>query len=157
MYIWLKNGAEEQLATLKEHGLLGDIKVETHRNSGKKYIMIYEDAIDPTADINIPDKFIRKVTLKDKIYRGFCIEGIYRHKGATLMVRTESRVHSEMMATNIEREEWQEISITAPNVKKLKIIYTLVRQKKLAPEEKWDDINFSPPSAPAETETETTS
>ena len=156
MYIWLKNGAEEQLAALKEQGLLGDVRAETHRNSGKKYVTVYEDVFDPTSDVNIPEELIEKVTLKNRIHRGFRVEGIYRHEGATLMVRTESRVHSEMMANSIECEEWQEISVAAPNVEKLKTIYTLVRQSKLAPEENWDDVRFSPPPAPAETETEIT-
>jgi hypothetical protein len=155
MYIWLKNGAEEQLATLKEQGLLGDIRVETHRNSGKKYVTVYEDVFDPASNVNFPEELIEKVTLKDRIHRGFRVEGIYRHEGATLMVKTGSRVHSEMMADHIEREEWQEISVAAPNVEKLKSIYTLVRQSKLAPEENWDDAHFTPSPTPAETETET--
>ena len=156
MYIWLKNGVEEQLAALKEQGLLGDVRVETHRNSGKKYVTVYEDVFDPASDVSFPEELVEKVTLKDRIHRGFRIEGIYRHEGATLMVKTESRVHSEMMADRIEREEWQEISVVAPNVEKLKAIYTLVRQSKLAPEENWDDARFSPPPAPAKTEAETT-
>ncbi len=156
MYIWLKKGVEEQLATLKEQGLLGDVRVETHRDSGKKYVTVYEDVLDPVSDVNFPEELIERVTLKDEIHRGFRVEGIYRHEGATLMVKTRSKVHSEMMADHIEREEWQIISVAAPNMEKLKTIYTLVRQSKLAPEENWDDARFSPPPAPAETEAETT-
>ena len=161
MYIWLKDGVrrEERLAALKEQGLLGDVRVETHRNSGKKYIATYEDAFDPTADVpNIPDELIEKVTLKDRIYRGLRTEGVYRHEGAVLLVKSRVEVHSEMMADKIEREEWQDISVSAPNAAVLKAIYTLVRQGKLAPEENWEQDVLDVPrvTTPAETKEKAT-
>jgi hypothetical protein len=138
MHIWLKTGAEEQLASLKEQGLLGDVRVETHRNSGKKYIVI-EDAIDPASNVNVPEGLIERVTLKEIIYRGLRAEGIYRHRDATLRVKTGRSVDPGTVEDRIQREEWQEISVAAPNVEQLKTIYTLVRQKRLPPEENWDD------------------
>ncbi|OGZ32235.1 MAG: hypothetical protein A3H02_00840 [Candidatus Niyogibacteria bacterium RIFCSPLOWO2_12_FULL_41_13] len=154
--IWLKNDVEKRLAALKEQGLLGDVEVKTHSNSGKKYLNIYEDVFDPTMDaLNIPEELIEKVTLRDRIYRGFRMEGIYRNEGATLMVKTEGRTRSDMMGNYIEHEEWQDISVAAPNLEKLRIIYTLVRQNKLSPEENWDDVQKFPLSAGAPTETET--
>lgn len=150
MYIWLKVGAEEQLATLKEQGLLGDVRVETNRNTGKKYISVYGDVFDPTEDVpSVPINLIEKVTLRDCIYRGLRTEGIYRHEGAEMVVKTRVRVHSEMMADTIEREESQEVSISAPSVDVLKMIYTLVRQGKLAPQENWEERTPITPSATA--------
>ena len=51
MYLWLKQGAEEQLQVLKEQGLVGDLRVETDRTSGKKYINTYTEVSDPTSEI----------------------------------------------------------------------------------------------------------
>ncbi|MDP2860186.1 MAG: hypothetical protein Q8N98_00565 [bacterium] len=140
-------------------GLLGDVKADTSRNAGRKYISIYGDVFDPTTDVpNIPDELIEKVTYKDRIYRGFRTEGVYRHEGAEMVVKTEVKVHSEMMADTIEREEYQEINVSAPSIEALKAIYTLVRQGKLAPEENWEQDVLDVPRAttPAETEEKAT-
>ncbi len=51
MYLWLKQGAEEQLQALKEQGLVGDLRVQTDRTSGKKYISTYTEISDPTSEI----------------------------------------------------------------------------------------------------------
>ncbi len=158
MYIcWLKDGVEERLAALKEQGLLGDVIVNTCRNSRRKYVNVYEDVFDPAAEIpNIPEELIERVTLKDNIYRGFCVEGVYRHEGATLLVRNKSEAYRDGMGDYAVREELQRISVSAPNVEKLKVIYTLVRQRKLAPEENWGDAHSPPPPVPAEIKAETT-
>lgn len=155
MYIWLKDDAEAELDKLKEQGLLENTHVQTKRGTGKKYITIHDDPMDPTSDdVSFLAPLTEKVTFKSTIHRGFRTDGIYRHEGATLLVRTQIRVHSELMCHNIEREVSQEISILAPSVEKLKAIYTLVRQGKLAPEENWGDDALAT-SIPAADEAET--
>lgn len=164
MYIWLKKGAEERLATLKEQGVVGEVRIEIHRNSGKKYLSLYEDPFNPTADLpEIPEELIEKVTLQDRIYRGFRFEGIYRHEGATLLIKT--RVNCEKVYTRDSeyayREEWQDISASAPSAEELKAIYTLVRQGKISPDENWEDNAqpalpvIAPPEQIEETKEET--
>ena len=139
MYIWLKDGAEEELDALREKGRLGEIRVSEHSSSGRKHLAIYEDPFDPTADIpDIPEDLIDRVTLQTRIYRGFRTEGLYHDEDAVLMVKSHVRVHSELMADKVEREEWQDINISAPNVAALVAIYTKVRQGQLAPDENWE-------------------
>lgn len=160
MFIWLKKGAEENLVALKEQEILWDVKVETDRGTGKRYIHVYEDVFDPATEIpDIPTDLIERVTLKDVIYRGLRTEGVYHcGVGTVMVVKTEVKIHSEMMADTIEREEFQRISISAPSVEALKSIYTLVRQGKLAPEENWEGNTpiASPAHAPADETEEVT-
>lgn len=141
LYFWFRSDveAERELASLKEKGRVGDLRVDTDRETGQQYLAVYEDAFDPTATFpNIPSSIVARVTLKDRIYCGFRTEGIYRHEGAELMVKTHVQVHSEMMADRIEREEWQEVTVSGPNVTAVRNIYTLVRQGNLLPEEDWE-------------------
>lgn len=157
MYIWLNDGAEEEIEALKEEGRLGDVRVDTAHSSGKKYLSVYGNIFSPTVGVlDVPEELIERVTFQDRIYRGLRTEGVYHHEDATLLVKTEVRVHSEMMADRIEREEWQDISVSAPNMEKLRAIYTLVRQGKLSPDENWgDDAPPTPPSDAQEGESET--
>ena len=137
MYLWLKEDGAEGLEALKEKGLLGwDFRPETHRGTGKKFLGVYED-LDPILEV-VPEEIVGRVTMKEQIYRNFRSEGVYRHEGAELTVKTDLRIHSESTATNIEREEYQEISVSGPSVRAAKTIFTLVRQGKLLPEENWE-------------------
>lgn len=87
MYIWLKKGIEEQLELLKEKGVLGKkLQVKTERDTGKNYLEVYFE-LDPLPDV-IPEEIVERVTMVDYIYnsRAFRPEGIYRHKGAELVI-----------------------------------------------------------------------
>lgn len=138
MYIWLKKGAEKRLEELQQKGFLGkELKPETHRGTGRKYLRVYEE-LDPLPDAIPEEELVECVTTKERIHRNFRPEGVYRHEGAELTVKTEVRIHSETSATNIEREEYQEFLISGPSVKAVRTIFTLVRQGKLAPEENWE-------------------
>ncbi len=141
LYFWLKAADEDvdlKIVSLQEQGLLGNVRVEADWQTGKKYISFHGDFPNPVSEIpNFPVELIEKVTFKDRIYCGFRTEGIYRHDGATLMMRTEVAIHSEI-GHAAEREFWQDISVSAPNVVALAAIYSLVRQGMLAPEENWE-------------------
>ena len=146
MFIWLKDGAGEKLADLKKQGLLGDVKVETNRDTGKKYVPIYGDVFDPAAAVPIiPTDLIERVTLQDRIHRGLRTEGVYRHDGAELVLKTDISFNSGPF--DEEDREYQNVNVSAPSVKLLKEIYTLVRQGKLAPEENWEAPILTTPSA----------
>ena len=145
MYLWLKQGAEEQLQFFKEQGLVGDLRVETDRTSGKKYINTYTEVSDPTSEIaEALGDLTEKVTAKDHIVCGLRADGVYRHNGATLTVKTG-------MYYQDSREVWQLVSVSGPSVEAVNTIYSLFRQGKLAPEENWEnDATIAPPvSAPA--------
>jgi len=126
MYIWLR----------EEVDIPKGINPEIHQASGKKYVSIKCDLMDVTITLpTIPDSSIERVTAKDVIeqYRGFRQEGIYRYKGAVLVVKTKSNGQAGM-----DRQEWQEVNVSAPTVVILREIYTLVRQGKLSPDENWE-------------------
>ena len=145
MYIWLRLGAEKKLMAARKLGVAENIKVEIDRPTGKKYVEVHGDVFFPTTEIPyISSDLIERVTFKDVIWRGLKTEGIYRHRGAELVVKTGPR-HNP---TPSEPGEIQEIAVSAPNLESLREIYTLVRQGKLAPEENWE---FVIPSAPSTT------
>lgn len=145
MYIWLNEKAKKQLKKRekewalgkKEFEFLGEIRVETHENSGKKYIDARcDNPIDPTFVFpNIPRELIEKITLKGRIDVSFRAEGIYRHDDAVLLLETHSWV--ERSDDDLVSTTWQDVSVSAPSIEKLKTIYSLVRQGKLQPEDDW--------------------
>ena len=141
-YVWLKAEAEAKLAALKEQGLWGDVRLDISRKTGQKYISLYESLSDPTAEIpNIPQELIERVTIKESIHTGFRTNGVYRceeAKGAELVAKTEVRVHSEMNANSIERETYQNISVSGPSFEAVKSIYSMFRQGRLLPDENWE-------------------
>ena len=144
MYLWLKQGAEEQLQVLKEQGLVGDLRVETDRTPGKKYINTYTEVSDPTSEIaEALGDLTEKVTAKDHIVCGLRADGVYRHNGATLTVKTG-------MYYQDSREVWQLVSVSGPSVEAVNTIYSLFRQGKLTPEENWEER--IPPTPPPATE-----
>ncbi len=147
MRIWFKDGIEDQLAVLRaqEESLRDPMQVKTCRISGRNYIDTYMDFLDPTTEV--PDRLlaelIKKVTVKDhRICRGFRTDGVYQYEGAELVATTKERVHSSIMdayiGTKIEREVWQNISVSAPNIEALRAIYSQFRQGKLEPTENWE-------------------
>lgn len=134
MYLWLKQGAEKQLQVLKEQELVGDLRMEIDRTSGKKYIKTYIELGDPTSEIaEVLSELVERVTVKERIFRGFRVEGVYRHNGATLTVRTETR------SLEYLQEVWQWVNISSPSVEAAKAIYSLLRQGKLTPDENWEE------------------
>ena len=146
MYLWLKQGAEEQLQFFKEQGLVGDLRVITDDSSGKKYINTYTEVGNPINEIvECLGDLTEKVTSQNRIYRGFRAEGVYRHNGATLMAKTSGNFHDHL------QESWQWVNISGPSIEAVETIYSLFRQGKLAPEENWEnDATIAPPvSAPA--------
>ena len=153
MYLWLKQGAEEQLQAFKEQGLVGDLRVETDHISGKKYILTYTEVSDPTSEIaEALGDLTERVTAKDRIVSGLRAEGVYRHNGATLTVKTGMHSYE-----GYSREVWQRVNISGPSVETVKAIYSLFRQGKLTPEENWGKgIPLTPPfvTDPAEEDTE---
>lgn len=162
MYIWLNHEAERSIKAHEEGkfskervGRLENMEVYADNDSGEKHLIVYGDIFDPTKIMpDVPEKFVKKVTLKERIDQGFRAEGIYRIEGATLLIRSKVRVH--FRGDNIAREEWQEISVSAPNIEMLKAIYTLVRQGDLDPEENWGgDTPLTPPSEAGEDESGT--
>ena len=155
MYLWLKQDVEEQLRVLKEQGLVGDLRVETDRTSGKKYISMYTEVGDPTSEIaEVLGDLAERVTAKDRIFRGLRAQGVYRHNGATLTVKTG------MQSRDYSQEVWQWVNISGPSVETVEVIYSLFRQGKLTPEENWEKrISLTPPPAtePVMKDTEKTS
>ena len=144
-YYWLRPGTEEKLATLREQGLLGDVEVSLCKKTGRRYIVVYDDPMNPAmATLAIPQDVIDKVTYTDKIYADLRQQGIYRHRGGEMVVNTMYD-HSDEC-----HYEYQEIGISAPSLEVLKEIYTLVRQRKLEPEENWGYV------APSQDEFEAT-
>ena len=128
MYLWLKRDAEKQLRVLEQQGLVGDLRVDTCSNSGKKYIDTNAKVSDPAAEIaEALDDLTEKVTAWDRIVHNFRAEGVYRHGGATLTAKTCTHFN------NNPPEISQEVLISGPNVRTVKTIYSLFRQGKLAP------------------------
>ncbi len=124
MFFWFKREVD---------GFVGDTlwgkQMKIHA-SGLRCLEIQGDVSDPTLEIpTIPEKFIAKVTSRERILRNFCREGIYEYEGVTLMVRNDFS-HGHHV---------QEIRMHGPSLKSLKAIYTLVRQDKLTPTENWGE------------------
>ena len=141
--IWLKADMESRLATLGEEEIPEYLKeIKICRISGKKYVDIHLDFLNPVTEI--PDRFmsdiIEKVTVKEhRIYRGFRTDAVYFYDDAELVADTVSRVHLQGDEyggnAKVEREEWQNISIVAPNVGVLRDIYSKFRRGLLRPVE----------------------
>lgn len=125
MFLWLKESAEKKLDP-KEWC------IRTHR-TGAKYVEV-SGAVDEfiVGIPSIPQEFIERVTLKDTIYRGSRNEGVYRHNGATLVVKSSTYFSA------FDQVACQDITVGAPTICALVAIYTLVRQGKLLPEENWE-------------------
>lgn len=150
MYLWLKTLAEAEVREMAEKGTIGkDVKAETHGGSGRKYVDIYEEAMSPDLEIN-PQllALAEKLTYRDTIHEGFIPEGIYRRGRAVMTVKTVRNVRSEMHATTIVVDLYQKVFISAPTLRSLRAIYSLARQKKLSPKEKWAEAPS--PGTPAE-------
>ena len=146
MYIWLTEKAKKQFKKRdvdwacgkKEFEFLGDVRVETHENSGKKYIDVRcDNPMDLTFIFpDIPQELIEKITLKGRIEVNFRTAGIYHQDDALLLL--ESRSFIERSSEDLILVTWQDVSASAPTIEKLKNIYSLVRQGKLQPEENWE-------------------
>lgn len=144
--IWLSASALQQLTTgneqqekLKYRGHT----VEISKQSGGKYITFHLDPTDPTVDMPCFKRDeIKAITSDDSYYEGFRPEGIYKHRGAKAMVRTNVDVKrpypsNSMDQTSVERK--QDISITAKSLIALRDIYTQIRQGNIKPTEEWSD------------------
>ncbi|OGH90381.1 MAG: hypothetical protein A2469_01220 [Candidatus Magasanikbacteria bacterium RIFOXYC2_FULL_40_16] len=145
IYIWLRPDAVEKLEDLKKQGILR-VGVELDNRTGKPYVSLYWDIIDPAApDLSVPQEIVERVTIRETIYRGFRTEGLYRHCEVELMVKTG--VKSKGPGDCVE---CQEVSASAPDVDQLRGAYSLLRQGKLQPCERWEDED--PPTPPAKTQ-----
>lgn len=126
MFFWLKEGAESKLDAK-------ELSIKTHR-TGTKYVDVYGGIDEPIVGVpSIPKELIERITLKDSIHRGFRTEGVYRHNGATLVVKGSS------YWSGLDKIECQDITAGASTISALVAIYTLVRQGKLSPEENWGE------------------
>jgi len=157
MRFWFKDGVvEEQLAALKKDEYLGGPKqvVKTCRFSGKKYMDTYMDFLNPTTEVPNASlaELIEKITVKDhRISRGFRTDGVYHYDGAVLSAEIHESIRFSLnMFDRTEREMWQGISITAPNVEALRAIYSQFRQGLLKPTKDYEANSRANPSEPSE-------
>jgi hypothetical protein len=128
MYAWLKNGAAEILQAQFPDDKRVTAKTDVY--SGKKYIVIGADVYDPSLDLSFLKKFIEKITLKDWIYGRYIPQGTYHHAGATLVAKFWPAIDEHRASISI--------SATAPDLEKLRSIYSLALQGKIFPKENWD-------------------
>lgn len=119
MYIWFKEGTD--LTTLKLQGISS--------LNNQHYLHISDMEITPFP--SIPQDSIECITIRTSIEgaSNFRAEGIYRHEGAELVVKTDWN-----------KKYFQALFITAPSVDIARKILTLVRQGKLAPNENWSGL-----------------
>ena len=132
MYLWIKDGFEEQVEALliveKPNRFVG---IFTDVLSGRKYIETYSNIGDPTIKIR-PDllALMAEITVHDNAVGHSYQEGIYRFEGVTIMVRTTSWNQSLPCS--------QSVYISSPiSLEKLQRIYALFRQGRLTPVERW--------------------
>lgn len=145
--VWLTETAKTSFVTTneKKYGEMKDVarfnglEVYTEETSGKCYISISRDPLDPTIELpTFPKGSVRKVTFTSKHFEGFRSDGIYRYKGATARVETTQKLHTPMnMEDTTHREVFQEIQISAGSVRTLREIYTKIRSKTIEPTEDW--------------------
>jgi len=125
MYLWLKPNSRARVQQLVTNRVLGDLKVETDRDSGQEVIKGWGDVGDPMSPklpVALRD-LVDRVTAETQIYSGFRREGIYSHEGVTLAVKTGS--------------DCQAIKIIGPSVDAVNEAYSLLRQGELTPTEDW--------------------
>ena len=137
---------------LEKSELMGELKAlgfETtgeDSKTGRLYLEFYGDPLSPTVEIpEVPKELVAFVTHRERIYRGFRLEGIYVKGESQLLVRTQRRVIDTITGSNIEVDEWQDLDIRAPSIEELIEIYKLVRTGELQPESDWEQE-----AAPAE-------
>ena len=144
--IWLSASALQQLTAGNEQQDKPKYRgyiVDTSKQSDGKYITFYLDPTDPTVDMpRIKRSEVKAITFDDSYHEGFHPEGIYKHRGAKAVVRTNVDVRrpfatNSMDQTSIERK--QNISITAKSFIALRNIYTQIRQGNIMPTEEWSD------------------
>jgi len=105
--------------------------------NGMRYIGIPFPDMTPLPDI--PEELVECVTrMKNEIYHGLRREGIYRHKGAQLVVVTTRHLKTSAY--------YQRMEIIGPSVASVNEIYSLVRQGELQPDEDWE----APMSTPSQ-------
>ena len=155
--VWLTKAAEADFVTAmetecrEEKGVVRfqGLKVLTDNLTGKPYISVNLDPIDPTVELpTFPKGSIRKVTFTGKHFDGFRNDGVYRHKGATVYLKIVHNlktpsVHNTEDVTHLEI--YQEVQISAGSVRTLREIYTKVRAGEIEPSEDWG----SPMKAPS--------
>lgn len=138
MMIWLT-----AKAVADNNGKIYGATVNTSNQSGGKYITMYLDPVSPAVDMpRFKRGDVKLIALTETYHEGFRPEGIYVHKGAKAMVKTEVKVDSPYAGNNFDTtsiERRQEISVSAKSIVTLKAMYTMIRQGKLEPTEKWSD------------------
>ena len=141
MRIWLTKDGSKKIEKLKSKEGVGDLKIEKCSKSGKEYFETYDDPFSPAVELrNIPGEFVEKVTVKDfRIDEGFRTEGRYTHDGAELMVKVGKRLHGGGYDSGeVVIDKWQDISISALTIEKLRVAYSKLRQGELTPVEDWE-------------------
>ena len=120
----------EQLKLLME-GCLRGVEVKTDK-TGKVYIHIYGNPLDPTVEIpEVPEEFVKKVTLREIINEGLLKDGIYCLDYAKVLTKTGYDGYYEDVQT------YQHISASAPSLRVLKYVYNRLRKGELKPSEDW--------------------
>lgn len=141
--IWLKpgQGILDVIESDKNAGKLPKyIRVETHKGTDEKYIISYVVPCDPTNKFpTIPAQYYDRVTFWQEIHTNFRAEGVYRHKGAEMLLTNKTKYPAiRSTVGKNEPEILQEIKILARTLEDMVEIYSLVRQGKLLPAENWE-------------------
>ena len=164
---WLKPLPEEVI-DVRQESFLGNNKDVDYLNghqieddgSGSKYIEVRTDPTNPASSVptTIDRKYVKRVTFVGTYYSGFRTDGVYKFKGATAHVVTLHRIHkgTNYEGKAIEKEVYQQISISAGSVRTLREIYSAVREGELEPCENWSisqsALNYNEHQAAAENE-----
>ncbi|MGC9968681.1 MAG: hypothetical protein ABSC29_03045 [Minisyncoccia bacterium] len=136
MYIWLTAKGEETLRQLKTEGRIGELKIETHRNSGLRYVPVSDEITDPTATL-IPQSVIDHVTLDGRIQEDLRPQGIYVRGGATAQVETVRNVVGGYGNNSPMVDRYQMVRVVAKTVRAARAIYSKVRSGELKPKHNW--------------------
>ena len=134
--IWLKDEAKEAARELKKPPAKSGkvfvkewgINVRYDRDVGRWYI----DWTEPSPFPTVPEDLVEAVTVIETITRNFRPEGIYRWEGVELIVR------NRVISPGGRSIHYQEVHIYGPSVEAVKKVYSLFRQGKLQPTEKWE-------------------
>lgn len=153
--VWLTEATKTDFTTATERKYGEDqeisryngLEVMTDKVSGKSYISVHHDPIDPTIEHPaFPKGSVRKVTFTHKHFDGFRNDGIYQHKGATARLETTHKVHTPYnMEDKTRLEIFQEVQISAGSLRTVRELYIKVRSGDLEPAEDWG----SPMKAPS--------
>lgn len=123
--IWLKTNGEVEISKLQASGKIGDVKIETHDTTLKKYIDINVDPTDPTIEIPvIPKEITERITFKGNVclfgvtHSDYLPSGSFHDKDTT----THMLVSSNPKENYKKGYYWVEVSVSSPSLEALKDI-----------------------------------